>query len=76
MAQHLADLRQRRAGSQHLRRDRVAQAMRAADLLAGWLKDGVSGWHESLVLFALYMAGIVSALVVAYVLKYLKRDRN
>ncbi|MBR7539260.1 hypothetical protein KC221_24040, partial [Mycobacterium tuberculosis] len=24
----------------------------------------------------LYMAGIVSALVVAYVLKYLKRDRN
>jgi len=27
----------------------------AADLLAGWLKDGVSGWHESLVLFALYM---------------------
>ncbi|MDV6321039.1 ferrous iron transporter B, partial [Chromohalobacter sp. HP20-39] len=31
---------------------------------------------QGLVLFGLYMAGIVSALVVAYVLKYLKRDRN
>ncbi|ATI29396.1 ferrous iron transport protein B [Ralstonia solanacearum] len=30
---------------------------------------------QGLVLFGLYMAGIVSALVVAYVLKYLKRDR-
>jgi hypothetical protein len=27
MAQHLADLRQRRASSQHLRRDRVSQAV-------------------------------------------------
>lgn len=31
---------------------------------------------QGLVLFGLYMAGIVSALVVAYVLKYLKRDRT
>jgi len=31
---------------------------------------------QGLVLFGLYMAGIVSALIVAYVLKYLKRDRN
>lgn len=30
---------------------------------------------QGLVLFGLYMAGIVSALVVAYVLKYVKRDR-
>ncbi|QOK98906.1 ferrous iron transport protein B (plasmid) [Ralstonia pseudosolanacearum] len=30
---------------------------------------------QGLVLFGLYMAGIVSALVVAYVLKYIKRDR-
>ena len=31
---------------------------------------------QGLVLFGLYMAGIVSALIVAYVLKYLKRDRS
>ncbi|TYZ42645.1 ferrous iron transporter B [Ralstonia solanacearum] len=30
---------------------------------------------QGLVLFGLYMAGIISALVVAYVLKYVKRDR-
>ncbi|AJG21678.1 ferrous iron transport protein B [Cupriavidus basilensis] len=31
---------------------------------------------QGLVLFALYVAGIVSALVVAYVLKYFRRDRT
>lgn len=31
---------------------------------------------QGLVLFALYVAGIVSALVVAYVLKFLRRDRT
>jgi ferrous iron transport protein B len=45
-------------------------------LIAAFIPDRPVGWFnlQGLVLFALYAAGIVSALLVAYVMKWMQRD--
>ncbi|HEY1078235.1 MAG TPA: ferrous iron transport protein B, partial [Fontimonas sp.] len=47
-------------------------------LIAAFIPDRAVGWFnlQGIVLFALYAAGIVSALAVAYVMKWLQRDRS